>query len=50
VHKGTPDWGNIDLEYGYVEKYMKLPQLSLIWLDITIMTRGLRMILEAKGF
>lgn len=49
VHKGTHNWGNIDLEYGYVEKYMKLPQLSLIWLDITIMARGLRMILEAKG-
>ncbi len=50
VHKGTRDWGNMDLEYGYVEKYIKLPALSLFWLDIKIMTNGVKMILEGKGF
>ncbi len=50
VHKGTRDWGNMDLEYGYVEKYMKLSALSLFWLDIKIMAKGVKMILEGKGF
>ena len=49
VHKGTTDWGNINLEYGYVEKYMKLPALSLFWLDIKIMAIGVKMILEGEG-
>jgi hypothetical protein len=50
VQKGTRDWGNMDLEYGYVEKYMKLPAFSLFWLDIKIMAKGVKMILDGKGF
>ena len=50
VHKGTRDWGNMNLEYGYVEKYMKLPALSLFWLDIKIMATGVKMIFNGKGF
>ncbi len=50
VRKGTRDWSNMDLEYGYVEKYMKLPALSLFWLDINIMAAGVKMILDEKGF
>lgn len=49
VRKGTDDWGNIDLQYSYVEKYMKLASLSLTWLDITIIARGIKMIFKGKG-
>lgn len=49
VRKGTPLFHRPDLEYDYIEKYMKLPALLLLLLDIEIMARGVKMILEGKG-
>ncbi len=49
VRKGTEEWASRDLEYGYVEQYMQAPALKLLWLDITIVARGLKMMLEGKG-
>ena len=50
VRKGTPYFCDPDLEYGYIEKYMKLPALALLWTDIKIIARGIKMILERKGY
>jgi lipopolysaccharide/colanic/teichoic acid biosynthesis glycosyltransferase len=50
VRKGTPYFSRIELEYDYIEKYIKLPSVSLFLLDIKIMIRGLKMIIEGKGY
>jgi lipopolysaccharide/colanic/teichoic acid biosynthesis glycosyltransferase len=49
VRKGTLDWNNPYLEYGYIENYMKLSALGLLWLDVRIILRGLKMMCESKG-
>ena len=49
VRKGTPDVAKMELEYDYIEKYMNLSALSLLWLDMTIILRGVKMISEGKG-
>lgn len=50
TRKGTPDFGRPELDYKYIEEYMKLSAPSLLWADIKIMARGIKMILEGKGY
>ena len=49
VMKGTPQMGNPVYEYEYVDKYMKLSSLGLLWLDLSIIGRGLKVVLQGKG-
>lgn len=49
VMKGTPEMGNPIYEYEYIDRYLKLSPLGLLWLDATIIWRGIRVILKGKG-
>jgi lipopolysaccharide/colanic/teichoic acid biosynthesis glycosyltransferase len=49
TRKGTPDFNKPELDYDYIEKYMKFSALLLLWVDIKIIARGIKMILEGKG-
>lgn len=50
VRKGTPGLYDMNLEYDYIEKYMKLSAIFLLWTDIKIIIKGLKQALEAKGY
>ena len=49
VMKGTPEMGNPVYEYEYIDKYLKSSPISLLWLDISIISRGIKIILHGKG-
>jgi lipopolysaccharide/colanic/teichoic acid biosynthesis glycosyltransferase len=49
VMKGTPQMGNPVYEYEYIDKYLKLSSLRLLWLDLTIIGRGIKVVLRGKG-
>ena len=49
VMKGTPQMGNPVYEYEYADKYIKLSPLGLLWLDLKIIGRGLKVIVQGKG-
>jgi lipopolysaccharide/colanic/teichoic acid biosynthesis glycosyltransferase len=50
VMKGTPEMGNPVYEYEYIDKYLKCSPIGLLWLDLVIIGRGLRVIVQGKGF
>lgn len=49
VMKGTPEMGNPIYEYEYIDKYMNLSPLGLLWLDLKIIGRGIKVIFQGKG-
>ena len=49
VMKGTPQMGNPIYEYEYVDQYLKLSALGILWLDLTIIGRGLKVVAQGKG-
>lgn len=49
VMKGTPEMGNPVFEYEYIESYMTLSPFRLLWLDLKIIGKGIRVIFEGKG-
>jgi len=49
IHKGTPQMGNPAFEYEYVDQYLKRSAWGLLWLDLTIIWRGILVILKGKG-
>lgn len=49
VMKGTPEMGNPVYEYEYADQYLKRGAFSLLWLDLTIISRGLMVVLKGKG-
>lgn len=49
VMKGTPEMGNPVYEYEYVDQYIKLSPLGLLWLDLKIIGRGIKVIFQGKG-
>lgn len=49
VMKGTPEMGNPVFEYEYIDKYMNLSPLGLLWLDLKIIGRGVKVIFQGKG-
>ena len=50
TRKGTSFFCSPDLEYGYTDKYMRLPAAQLLWVDLKIMARGIKMMIEGKGY
>jgi lipopolysaccharide/colanic/teichoic acid biosynthesis glycosyltransferase len=49
VMKGTPEMGNPVYEYEYIDKYLKLSPIGLLWLDLVIIGRGIKVIFQGKG-
>jgi len=46
---GTPQMGNPVYKYEYADKYTKLSPLGLLWLDLKIIGRSLKVIVQGKG-
>tara|TARA_B100000963_G_scaffold361610_1_gene398102 strand:+ start:15435 stop:16157 length:723 start_codon:yes stop_codon:yes gene_type:complete len=49
VMKGTPEMGNPIYEYEYVDQYQKRTSIGLLWLDLIIIWRGIKVIIRGKG-
>jgi lipopolysaccharide/colanic/teichoic acid biosynthesis glycosyltransferase len=49
VMKGTPEMGKPVFEYEYIESYMTLSPFRLLWLDLKIIGKAIRVIFEGKG-
>jgi hypothetical protein len=49
VMKGTLQMGNLVYAYKYADKYIKFSPLGLLWLDLKIIGRGLKVIVQGKG-
>lgn len=49
INKGTPEMGNPVYEYEYIDKYINFSPLGLLWLDLTIIGRGIKVIFQGKG-
>jgi lipopolysaccharide/colanic/teichoic acid biosynthesis glycosyltransferase len=49
VMKGTPEMGNPAYEYEYADQYLRRSALALLWLDVTIIGRGLGVVVKGKG-
>lgn len=49
IKKGTPEMGNPVYEYEYIDQYMRLSPLGLLWLDLKIIGSGIRVIFQGKG-
>lgn len=49
IHKGKPEFGNPIYEYDYIDQYIKRSELGLLWLDLTIIWRGILLILRGGG-
>ena len=47
--KGTLQMGNPVYASEYADKYIKLSPLGLLWLDLKIIGRGLKVIVQGKG-
>ena len=50
IMKGTPEMGNPVYEYEYIDKYLSSSAMELLWLDLVIIGRGIRVIIQGKGF
>ena len=49
VNKGTSEMGNASYEYEYIKSYMKNSNLSMLKLDLTIIWRGIKLMLKGGG-
>lgn len=49
IHKGTDVMGSPDFEYEYIEKYIKFSSLEILLFDISILWKGLIVVLKGKG-
>jgi lipopolysaccharide/colanic/teichoic acid biosynthesis glycosyltransferase len=49
IHKGTSEMGNPVYEYEYIDQYLKRSPMGLLWLDLTIIARGIRVMIQGKG-
>ena len=49
IMKGTPEMGNPVYEYDYIDKCMTLSSLGLLWFDLKIIGKGIKVIFEGKG-
>lgn len=49
IMKGKPEFGNPIYEYEYIDQYMKRSELGLLWLDLSIIWRGILLILKGGG-
>ena len=49
IMKGKPEFGNPIYEYEYIDQYIKRSELGLLCLDLTIIWRGILLILKGGG-
>jgi len=49
INKGTPEMGKPEYEYEYIDQYVKRSAWGLLMLDMKIIWRGIRVILQGKG-
>ena len=49
IMKGTPEMGKADFEYEYISRYINSSSLSLLLFDMTIMWKGVLVVLKGKG-
>jgi len=49
IMKGKPEFGNPIYEYEYIDQYNKRSELSLLFLDLIIIWRGLLLIIKGGG-
>lgn len=49
ILKGTPEMGNPEPEYAYIDQYLKRSSLSLLWLDLQIIWKGIRLMIKGGG-
>ncbi len=49
VMKGTPEMGNPIYEYEYIDNYLRMSAIALLWLDLVIIGRGIKVIFQGKG-
>ena len=49
VWKGTPRMGDAEIEYEYIDDYMKLPWYGLLWKDTKIVLKGIQVVLRGEG-
>ena len=49
IMKGKPEFGNPIYEYEYIDQYSKRSELGLLLLDLTIIWRGILLILKGGG-
>jgi len=47
--KGQPEFGNPIYEYKHIDQYVKRSELGLLWLDLTIIWRGVLLIVKGGG-
>lgn len=50
INKGTNEMGNPEYEYKYINSYINKSSLKLIYLDIWIIYKGIRLIFKGGGF
>ena len=49
VNKGTSEMGKAEHEYQYIDKYMNSSSVSLLLTDISIILRGIKLIIKGGG-
>lgn len=49
IMKGKAEFGNPIYEYEYIDQYIKRSELGLLWLDLTIIWRGILLMLKGGG-
>jgi len=49
IRKGTPEFGKPIYEYEYVNRYLHWSSLRLLFLDVSIILRGVLVMLKGKG-
>jgi len=49
IRKGTSEFGNPRYEFEYVDRYLNDPPLKFLLFDLTIILKGIKVVLEGKG-
>jgi lipopolysaccharide/colanic/teichoic acid biosynthesis glycosyltransferase len=49
IKKGTPEMGNPVYEYEYIDRYIHSSALNLLFLDLSIIWKGFKVMLKGKG-
>lgn len=49
ILKGTPEMGNPEPEYAYIDQYLKRSSLNLLLLDLQIIGKGIRLMMKGGG-
>tara|TARA_B100000795_G_C22779360_1_gene431497 strand:+ start:483 stop:1202 length:720 start_codon:yes stop_codon:yes gene_type:complete len=49
INKGTSEMGKANYEYEYIDHYMRSGPVTLLFLDISIIAKGVRLIIKGEG-